>query len=128
MSKECFAIDDAPPALGPYSHAVRAGQFLFLSGQVPLRPDGSGMLKGTIEDETRQVMANVETVLRGAGADLGDVVKTMVFLDDMNNFAAFNTVYAEYFPKDPPARSCVEVSRLPGAAKVEVEVVALLSE
>jgi len=128
VSKQCFSVDGAPPALGPYSHAVRAGKLLFVSGQVPLRPDGSGMLKGTIEEETHQVMANVRTVLEGAGANLGSVVKSMVFLDDMENFAAFNAVYGEYFPTDPPARSCVQVAGLPGGAKVEVEVVALLPD
>ena len=123
MPKRCITAPGAPPAIGPYSHAVESGGFLFLSGQVPLRPDGSGMVKGTIEEETRQVFANIQVVLKACGVSLDDVVKAVVFLDDLNNFNAFNKVYREYFAENPPARSCVQVARLPGDAKVEIEVV-----
>jgi 2-iminobutanoate/2-iminopropanoate deaminase len=124
MDKKCISAPGAPPAMGPYSHAVESGGFLFLSGQVPLRPDGSGLVRGTIEEETRQVFANIEAVLKGSGLTLGHVVKALVFLDDLGNFSAFNKVYSEYFPANPPARSCVQVARLPGDAKVEIEVIA----
>ncbi len=126
MVKRCISAPGAPPAMGPYSHAVESGGFLFLSGQVPLRPDGSGLLRGTIEEETRQVFSNIEAVLKAGGSTLANVVKAMVFLDDIGNFAAFNKVYSEYFPQNPPARSCVQVARLPGDAKVEIEVIAKL--
>ena len=124
MSKRCITADGAPQAMGPYSHAVESGGFLYLSGQVSLRPDGSGMLRGTIEEETHQVFSNIQAVLTSCGKSLSDVVQAMVFLDDIEDFAAFNKVYAEYFPNDPPARSCVQAARLPGGAKVEIEVIA----
>jgi 2-iminobutanoate/2-iminopropanoate deaminase len=110
--------------MGPYSHAVESGGFVFLSGQVPLKPDGGGLLRGTIEEETRQVFANIVAVLKASGLTLNHVVKAMVFLDDIGNFSAFNKVYSEYFPQNPPARSCVQVARLPGDAKLEIEVIA----
>lgn len=124
MSKRCITAPGAPPALGPYSHAVETGGFLYLSGQIALKPDGSGLVQGTIEDETRQVFANIQAVLKAGGATLEEVVKVLVFLDDMDNFSAFNKVYREYFPADPPARSCVQAARLPANARVEIEVIA----
>lgn len=123
MSKRCISAPGAPPALGPYSHAVESGGFLFLSGQIALRPDGSGLLRGTIEEETRQVFSNIQAVLAAGGSSLANVVKVLVFLDDIENFAAFNRVYKEYFPDTPPARSCVQ-AKLPAGAKVEIEVIA----
>ena len=128
MEKRCITAAHAPPAMGPYSHAVAAGNLLFLSGQVPLAPDGSGMVRGTIEEETRQVLSNVKAVLEDAGSSLDRVVKVMAFLSDMNDFDAFNSVYKEYFETDCPARSCVQVGRLPAGVKVEVEAIALLPE
>jgi 2-iminobutanoate/2-iminopropanoate deaminase len=126
MSKKtCINAEGAPPALGPYSHAVDAGPFVYLSGQGPFAVDGSGVVSGTIEDETHTTFANIKTVLGAAGLGLEDVVKTLVFLDDMDNFNAFNRVYQEYFPENPPARSCVEAARLPGDMKVEIEVIGL---
>jgi len=124
MDKRCIHAPAAPPAIGPYSHAVESGGFLFLSGQVALKPDGSGLVRGTVEEETHQVFANIKSVLDASGSSLDRVVKALVFLDDMNNFAAFNAVYKEYFQKDPPARSCVQAAKLPGGAKVEIEVIA----
>ena len=126
MEKICLHTAGAPPALGPYSQAVVAGGFLFLSGQGALAPDGSGIVHGTIEEETRLTFSNIQAVLDEAGATLKDVVKVLVFLNDMDNFSAFNKVYKEYFPEDPPARTCVEAARLPGDMQVEIEVVALL--
>lgn len=126
MQKRCIHAEGAPPALGPYSHAVAAGNLLFLSGQGPLSPDGKGVVRGTVEEETRLTFSNIQAVLSEAGATLNDVVKVLVFLDDMDNFGAFNKVYQEYFPSDPPARSCVQAARLPGDMQVEIEVIALL--
>lgn len=126
MEKICLHTAGAPPALGPYSQAVVAGGFLFLSGQGALAPDGSGIVHGTIEEETRLTFSNIQAVLDEAGTTLKDVVKVLVFLNDMDNFSAFNKVYKEYFPEDPPARTCVEAARLPGDMQVEIEVVALL--
>ncbi|MCH8203801.1 MAG: RidA family protein [Candidatus Hydrogenedentes bacterium] len=126
MSKICLQAKGAPPALGPYSHAVIAGDFLFLSGQGAVAPDGTGIVHGTIEEETRLTFSNIQAVLDEAGATLKDVVKVLVFLSDMDNFSAFNKVYKEYFPEDPPARSCIEAARLPGDMQVEIEVIALL--
>jgi len=123
--KNCIHAEGAPPALGPYSHAVEAGPFVYLSGQGPFAVDGSGIDSGTIEEETHSTFANIKTVLKAAGLGLEDVVKTLVFLDDMDNFLPFNKVYKEYFPEHPPARSCVEAARLPGNIKVEIEVIAL---
>lgn len=128
MEKRCITAPNAPPAVGPYSHAVAAGNLLFLSGQVPLAPDGSGVRRGTIEEEARLVLNNVKAVLEDAGSSLDRVVKVMAFLSDMNDFAAFNEVYKEFFAEDCPARSCVEVGRLPASVKVEVEAIALLGD
>jgi 2-iminobutanoate/2-iminopropanoate deaminase len=128
MSKQCINAEGAPPAMGPYSHAVKAGNLLFLSGQGSLAADGSGIIRGTIEEETHQTFSNIKTVLAAAGATLSDVVKVLVFLKDMDNFKAVNAVYAEYFPENPPARSCIEAARLPGDMQVEIEVIAILSD
>lgn len=122
MSKQCINAEGAPPALGPYSHAVRTGNLLYLSGQGPFTAEG--VQKGTLEEETRQTFKNIEAVLTAAGLTRGDVVKTLVFLDDMNNFKDFNAIYKEYFPENPPARSCVEAARLPADIQVEIEVIA----
>ena len=128
MSKQCITAEGAPPALGPYSHAVKAGNLLFLSGQGSLDADGSGIIRGTIEEETHQTFSNIKTVLAAAGADLSDVVKVLVFLKDMDNFKAVNAVYAEYFPENPPAPSCIDAARQPGDMQVEIEVIAMLSD
>ncbi len=126
MEKRCITSENAPPAVGPYSHAVAAGPLLFVSGQCPFAPDGSGAVRGTIEDETRLALDNLKTVLADAGSDLAHVVKITAYLADMNKFAAFNAVYAEYFPSDCPARTCIQAARLPLGIQVEVDAVALL--
>lgn len=126
MSKTCINAPGAPPAIGPYSHAVRAGDFVFLSGQIPLKPDGSGLLKGTIEEQTHQVFANIQAVLKAANASLKDVVKSCVFLSSLDNFAAFNKIYQEYFPENPPARTTFQVAKLPAGADVEIDVTVYL--
>jgi 2-iminobutanoate/2-iminopropanoate deaminase len=115
---------NAPAAVGPYSQAMDCGEFVFCSGQIPLVPETGLMVGGGIEEQTRQIFANIKAVLAAAGLDLSHVVKTTVFMTDLGQFAVFNGIYAEYFPENPPARSCVEVSALPKGALVECEVIA----
>lgn len=117
----------APAAVGPYSQAIRIGNLVFTSGQIPLDPLSGQLVAGTIEEQTRQVLKNLQAVLKAAGCGLESVVKTTVFIRSMDDFARVNAVYAEFFPSDPPARSCVEVARLPKNADVEIEVVAYIS-
>ncbi|MEJ8546151.1 Rid family detoxifying hydrolase [Brevibacillus borstelensis] len=117
----------APAAIGPYSQAAKAGAFLFASGQIPLRPDGT-LVEGGIVEQAHQVFANIKGVLAEAGLTLSDVVKATVFIKDMNEFGRLNEVYAEYFGDHKPARSTVEVARLPRDVQVEIEVVAYLGE
>ncbi len=126
MSKQCINADGAPPAVGPYSHAVQAGNFLYMSGQLALNPDGSGPVHGTLAEETHLTFSNIKAVLSAAGLTLADVVKTTVFLDDMGKFADFNAIYAEYFSENPPARSCVQAAGLPAGVQVEIECIALI--
>ncbi len=115
--------DRAPAAIGPYSQAVRVGDLVFTSGTLPMRPDGS-MVEGDIAVQAEQVMENLQAVLAAAGTTFGHAVKCTCFLADMNDFAAFNEVYGRYFGEGAPARSTVEVARLPKDARVEVECVA----
>jgi 2-iminobutanoate/2-iminopropanoate deaminase len=124
MKRQIVATDAAPKAIGPYSQAVWAGDFLFCAGQIPLDPTTGNMVAGGITEQTTRVLKNIGGVLKSQGLDFGHVVKCTVFLSDMNNFAAMNEVYAKYFTKDPPARSTVQVARLPKDALVEIEVVA----
>ncbi|HIS52254.1 MAG TPA: reactive intermediate/imine deaminase [Candidatus Onthomonas avicola] len=116
----------APAALGPYSHAVQAGGFLFTSGQVPLVPTTGKLVGPDIESQANQVLDNLEQVLRSAGLTFADVVKTTIFLTDLADFAAVNAIYATRFPENPPARSCVQVAALPAGARMEMELVAAL--
>ena len=118
--------DKAPKALGPYSQAIVAGGFVFASGQVPIDPATGEFAEGGIKEQTKQSLTNVTNVLAEAGIDLTHVVKTTVFLSDMDNFAAMNGVYATFFAGDYPARSAVEVARLPKDALVEIECIAVL--
>ena len=113
----------APSAIGPYSQAIKSGNMIYTSGQIALIPETGEMLYGTIADQTRQVLSNLEAVLKAAGSSLEKVVKTTCYLTQMNNFATFNEVYAEYFAHKP-ARSCVEASALPKGALVEIEAIA----
>ena len=117
--------DVAPKAVGPYSQAIRAGNFIFTSGQVALDPVSGKLVGETIEIQSKQVMENLKAVLEAAGSDFSKVVKATVFLDDIVNFAKFNLVYGEFFPVDPPARSAFQVAALPLGAMVEVEMIAL---
>lgn len=115
----------APAAVGPYSQAVQVGGLLFSAGQIPLRPDGT-LVEGDIREQTRQVMENVRAVLAAGGSSLERVVKCTCFLADLNDFAAFNEVYGSYFSADPPARSAVQVARLPRDVRIEIEAIAEL--
>ncbi|NWG21625.1 MAG: RidA family protein [Chloroflexi bacterium] len=124
MDRSIVATAGAPQAIGPYAQAIIAGDLVFCSGQIPLTPDGT-LVEGDISAQTRQVLTNLTAVLAAAGSALDRVVKTTVFLADMGDFAAMNTVYAEFFPADPPARSTVQVARLPRDVRVEIEVVAI---
>ena len=121
---ETVSSENAPKALGPYSQAIKAGNFVFCSGQIPINPATNSIEAVTIEDQTRQVITNLRNVLEASGSSLANVVKTTVFIKDMNDFAALNGVYAEMFGQTRPARSCVEVARLPKDVKVEIECIA----
>ena len=121
---ETISTEQAPKALGPYSQAIKAGGFIFCSGQIPIDPVANAVVATTIEDQTRQAITNLGNVLRAAGSSLAKVVKTTVFISDMNEFAALNGVYAEMFGETKPARSCVQVARLPKDVKLEIEAIA----
>ncbi|WP_123042683.1 RidA family protein [Cohnella candidum] len=126
MTLKIVSTPDAPAAIGPYAQAVRFGQLLFTSGQIPLKPDGE-LVSGGIAEQTHQVLTNLTAVLAAEGATLKDVIKATVFLKDMNQFAEFNGIYASYFGDHKPARSTVEVARLPRDVFVEIELVAAVS-
>ncbi len=125
MKKEIINTTHAPKPIGPYSQAVLAGNMLFVSGQIAINPETNQMVTSNIEDETKQVMANIKGILKEAGLDFGDIVKTTIFVKDLNNFAKINEIYGSYFTADFPARETVEVSRLPKDVNVEISVVAL---
>jgi len=122
---DVISTDRGPRAIGPYSQAIRANGFLFLSGQVSLDPATQQLVQGGIAQQTERVLENLKGILEAAGSSLDRVVKTTVYLKDMNDFAAMNEVYARYFPSAPPARATVEVARLPKDARVEIELIAL---
>ncbi len=124
MKMEMIATDKAPAALGPYSQAIRANGMIYCSGQIPINPASGTVEAGTIEGQTAQSITNLRNVLEKAGSSLAKVVKTTVFIKDMNDFAALNKVYAELFGDTRPARSCVEVARLPKDVLVEIECIA----
>lgn len=121
------ATDKAPQAIGPYAQAVIVNGMVYTSGQIPLTPEGE-LVNGTIEEQTHQVFANLKAVLAEAGSSLDQVVKATVFIKDMEEFAQLNEVYGQHFGDHKPARSTVEVARLPKDAKVEIEVIALVSQ
>ena len=123
--KHAISSPGAPKAIGPYSPAIRAGQLLFVSGQVAIDPATGNMISGGIADQTRRVLDNVGELLLAAGRSFGDVARTTVYLADMNDFAAMNEVYGEYFAEPYPARATVQVARLPKDARVEIDVIAI---
>lgn len=124
--KTIISTTHAPAAIGPYSQAVAAGGFLYTSGQIALDPTTGAMVTGGVETETRQVLTNLRAVLEAAGASLGSVVKTTIFLADLGDFEKVNALYAEAFAGHTPARSTVQVARLPKDARVEIEAVAIV--
>ena len=123
--KTAISSPNAPKAIGPYSPAVRAGHMVFLSGQVPMDPATGNLIEGDIAAQTRRVFDNIGALLGAAGLSFADVVRTTVFLADMNDFAAMNQVYATYFAEPYPARSTVQVARLPKDARVEIDLIAI---
>lgn len=127
--KKCIATDKAPSAIGPYSQAVvvEAGKLVYTAGQIPIDPVTGKIVEQDIKVQTRQVLENLKAVLEAAKAGLGSVVKTTVFLKDMEHFTAMNEVYAQYFATNPPARSAVQVARLPKDVLIEIEAVALVT-
>ncbi|HBG04640.1 MAG: reactive intermediate/imine deaminase [Geobacteraceae bacterium GWC2_58_44] len=125
MSKEIISTDQAPKAIGPYSQGVKAGGFLFLSGAIALDPATGEICPGGIAAETEQVMKNIAALLAASGLGFGDVVKTVIYLAQMGDFAAVNAIYGRFFPEEPPARVTVEVQGLPRGALVEIEITAL---
>ena len=122
---QAISTADAPKAIGPYSQAVRAGQFLFASGQIPTDPATGAIVSGDVAAQTRRVFDNLSSVLKAADLSFADVVKTTVFLADMNDFAAMNAVYGTFFKEPYPARATVQVARLPKDARVEIDLVAI---
>ncbi len=125
MSKKIILTTAAPAPIGPYSQAVLAGNTLYVSGQIPIDPATGNLVVGSIEDEAQQVMRNLEAILKEAGLGFENVVKTSIFLKDMNNFGKVNEVYGQFFMGDYPARETVEVARLPKDVNVEISVIAL---
>lgn len=125
MNKIIILTEDAPAPIGPYNQAIKTGNLVFTAGQIPINPKTNQIEETSIEGQTRQAILNLQAILKKAGSDLNKVVKTTVFLKNMNDFAAMNSVYAEFFVENPPARSAVEVARLPKDVLVEIECVAI---
>ena len=122
--KKILSTDKAPKPVGSYSPVVSFGDLLFISGQVPMDPSTGALLPGDLETETRRVLENVKTILEDVGSSMDHVLKVTAYLQDMDDFAAFNKIYAEYFTVDPPARTCIQAGRLPFDIKVEIDVIA----
>lgn len=127
MKKKVIQTDKAPKAIGPYSQAIRTESMIYLAGQTGLEPATGELIAGGVEEQTRQVLNNIRNVLEAAGSSLEHVVKTTVFLKDMNDFTKMNSIYAEYFGENPPARSTIAVAALPKGGLVEIEAVALIA-
>ena len=127
MSKEIIYSAQAPEPIGPYSQAVKAGNMLFVSGQIAINKATGLIVSSSIPNETNQVMANLEAILKQAGTNFNNVVKCTIFLKDMNSFPVVNEVYGKYFPSNPPARETVEVSRLPKDVNVEISCIAVIN-
>lgn len=125
MNREVISTTAAPAAIGAYSQAVKVGEWIFVSGQIPLDPQTGELVSGEIQSQVRRVLENAKAILLAADSSLADVVKATIFLRDMNDFQAVNAVWAEYFPVNPPARAAVQVARLPRDVGVEVELIAL---
>ena len=124
MAKVIINTPDAPAAIGPYSQAVKVGNLIYTSGQIPIDPRTGEVVAGDVKDQTKQVLQNLEAVLKAGGSSLGKVIKATLFIRDMNRFADINGVYGEFFAEQPPVRSTVEVARLPKDVEIEIEVIA----
>jgi 2-iminobutanoate/2-iminopropanoate deaminase len=122
--KQVISTEKGPKAIGPYSQAIKAGGFVFISGQVAFDPATSQLIEGDVARQTARVLENLKAIAEAAGTSLEKAVKATVFLKDMNDFVAMNEVYAKYFPKEPPARATVEVARLPKDVRVEIDIIA----
>lgn len=122
--KKVISTVEAPQAIGPYSQAIEAGGFVFVSGQIPLIPATGELVEGSVEVQTARVLENLKAILEAAGSSLESVVKTTVYITNMDDFAKVNGIYGQYFQENPPARVCVEVSKLPKGALVEIDVIA----
>ena len=123
--KEVISTDRGPQAIGPYSQAIRANGFIFISGQIPLDPRTNQLVEGDTARQTEQVMKNLKGIVEAAGSSLNNAVKTTVYLKDLADFAAMNEVYGRYFPSSPPARATVEAARLPRDVRIEIDLIAL---
>ena len=124
MTKRTIQTEQAPAAIGPYSQAIRVGDFLYTSGQIALDPESGIFLSGEIEEETEQTLKNISAILQAGGVNFENVIKTTVYLSDLNNFTRMNQVYEKYFSKNKPARACVQVAALPKGAKIEIDAIA----
>ncbi len=124
--KKIISTENAPKAIGPYSQGIVTGNMIFVSGQIAINPTDNEMSKGGIEEETKKVIENIKAILNAHGADLSNIVKTTVYLTDLNDFGKMNEIYARYFKENPPARATVEVKSLPKGAKVEIEAIAII--
>jgi len=124
MEKQIINAQYAPAPIGPYNQAVRTGNLLFVSGQIPLDPATGNIISSSIQDETQKVMENLEAILKEAGLSFGNIVKSTIFITDMGQFAQINEVYGRYFPEQAPARECVQVAALPKGVNVEISVIA----
>jgi 2-iminobutanoate/2-iminopropanoate deaminase len=126
VEKELLATDKAPAAIGPYSQAVKAGDFIFVSGQIPIDPKTGELVGDNIKDQTRQSLENIKNILEAAGSSLDKIVKTVVFIKDMNDFGEMNEVYSIFLQQSLPARACVQVAKLPLDVRVEIEAIGLV--
>ena len=127
MSKRIIQTELAPAAIGPYSQAIRIGDFLYTSGQIALDPKSGKFLSGEIKEETEQTLRNISAILQADGLELENVIKTTVYLCDLNDFVQMNQIYEKYFSKNKPARACVQVAALPKGAKIEIDAIASCS-
>ena len=127
MSKHIIQTELAPAAIGPYSQAIRIGDFLYTSGQIALEPKSGKFLSGEIKEETEQTLKNISAILQADGLELENVIKTTVYLSDLNDFVQMNQIYEKYFSKNKPARACVQVAALPKGAKIEIDAIASCS-
>jgi len=128
MEKQIIKTDQAPAAIGPYEQGIRAGEFVFTSGQIALDPATGNFIQGEIEEETELTIKNLEAILKAAGLTLQDVVRTTVYLADLDHFARMNKVYERFFSASKPARACVQVAALPKGAKIEMDAIAIIRE